>query len=192
MTELTNILIRLPVELKNRLDERAEDEHLSLNALAESALERRLAEPIPKETLRTQQSVARQVLPIIFAAESGGRDLSYKALLQAIGRDSDQGRMMGAVCDLIDAASALADVPLIALWRVKTATREHNPRAFADNPALKKALLDEARRHVFTEADKAAIEKALVELKDKGNRAAWRFVRKNRPKFAEPKGPSAE
>ncbi len=197
MTELTTLLIRLPLELKNRLEERTGDEGVaSTNAWVVDALEKLLGKPIPTQTLRTQHKIARQVLPLIFAAESEGRDLSYKALLQKIGRAPDEGRMMGAVCDLIDAASALAGVPLISLWRVKTAGREHNPRAFADNPGLKKALLDEARRHVFTDADQAAIQNALDELKDKGNRAAWRFVEENRPKFAtiaEPEGePSAE
>jgi hypothetical protein len=143
IAELTTLLIRLPVELKNRLDERAGEEGVAINTWVEDALKKVLNEPIPKETLRTQHSIARQVLPLIFAAESESRDLSYKALLQKIGRASNEGRMMGAVCDLIDAASAFAGVPLIALWRVKTAAREHNPRAFGNNPALKRALLDD-------------------------------------------------
>ena len=179
-----SLLIRLPPELKERIVERAEDEHLSLNAFAASALEKRLAEPIPEEALSIQHALARRVLPLIFAGENEGRFLTYKALLQEIGRDPrTNGRMMGAICDLIDAASVLGGVPLIALWRVKTATGEDNPRAFANCPAFRKELLDQARRHLFTESDRRAIVKSLSTLKGKGNRAAWRFVEENRPEF---------
>jgi hypothetical protein len=42
-----------------------------------------------------------------------------------------------------------------------------------------------ARAYQVWYADQAAIQNALEdELKDKGNRAAWRFVKENRPKFA--------
>ena len=196
------LLIRMPQELKARAVERAESEHVSLNALANSALETRLATPLPPAAeieLSIQHDLARRVLPHIFAAEQNGDDLKYSDLLRLIERNPrKEGRLMGNICDLLDAASVWADRPLISLWRVKNAKGEHNPDAFvttleklgaADPEAcaarFRKKLFDQARRHEFTDADQRAIEKALDELRDMGNRKAWDFVIAHRPDFAK-------
>lgn len=139
-----------------RIEERA-DELVAVNALAVTVLEKYLAAAVPKEKLRAQHALARQVLPLIFSAERKGCSLSARARARGEPPPANHAKPIGQACDLVDAASVLADVPLISLWRVKTTTGEHNPRAFAKQPAFRRALLDQARRHVFTEADQRAI-----------------------------------
>jgi hypothetical protein len=131
-----------------------------------------------------QHALARQALPLIFAAEWQDQPLNYAALAQAMGYKPRAGRMIGAVCDLLDAAAALAGVPLIGLWRVTMTNGGHNPRAFADRPALREWIFTKARWHSFTNADRDAIAEALDTLVGKSNRVAWRYVEQQRPKFA--------
>jgi hypothetical protein len=93
--------------------------------------------------------------------------------------------MIGGVCDLLDAAAALAGVPLISLYTVRTSSaREINPKAFADNPGLRATVIDRAKKHDFTQADFDAMIAALGELTGKGNTTAWRHVAAIRPEFA--------
>ena len=176
-----SILVRMSEELKASLAEEAKAKSVSLNALIVSKLDGRPAEP--NEGAMVQHSRAKEALELIFKAEFADEPLTYQSLLNALGLNPKGTQMMGGVCDLLDAAAALAGVPPIALWRVRSVKGEHNPKAFAPNHAFRKELMAQARHHHFTGEDYEAISRALDQLRGKGNRAAWRFVREQKPDF---------
>ncbi|MBB4395065.1 HNH endonuclease signature motif containing protein [Bradyrhizobium sp. ERR14] len=81
------------------------------------------------------------------------------------------------MCDLLDAAAALADVPLLALTTVLTANLRVNPEAWADiEPEIRTAIINRSKNHIFTRTDIAAIGAALEQLKGLSNRKAWPYL----------------
>lgn len=132
-----------------------------------------------------QHAEALRVLDLIRGAPVDGQLLTYQSVAAQLGRDPKRSsRAMAQVCDLLDAAAAHAEVPALALYRVRNANGKINPNAWKRNspPGLREAIIARARAHLFTEADYAAIERALVDLKGLGNRAAWRQVLGSRPR----------
>jgi 5-methylcytosine-specific restriction protein A len=109
--------------------------------------------------------------------------LTYQSAAQKLGRTIDHARAIAQVCDLLDAAAALAKVPLLALVAVRVSSGEINPKAWVkDAPAgVKEAIVNCSLGHTFTEDDFTAIENSLNELKDYGNRAAWVEVKRRIP-----------
>jgi 5-methylcytosine-specific restriction endonuclease McrA len=84
------------------------------------------------------------------------------------------------VCDLLDAATALARVPLLALIAVREASGDINRKAWTGSSVpdgLKERILIRSLEHDFAEQDFIAIAKALKELNGLGNHAAWDRVR---------------
>jgi hypothetical protein len=124
-----------------------------------------------------QHQEARKLLEVIHSAETGqGGPLDYKKAAKALGRDPEKNaKMVAQVCDLLDAAAALAGVPLLALVKVRELSGEINRKAFAD-VENRQAIIDRSLNHNFSDADFAEISKALGKLDGKGNRAAWQFV----------------
>lgn len=132
-----------------------------------------------------QHAEAFRVLALIRAAPPDGPMLTYQGVAAQLGRDpSRSSRAMAQVCDLLDAAAAHAEVPALALYRVRNANGKINPNAWTKNapPGLRDAIIARARGHRFTDADYAAIERALADLKGLGNRAAWQKVLGSRPR----------
>jgi hypothetical protein len=92
-------------------------------------------------------------------------------------------RAIAQVCDLLDAAAVLAKIPVLALLAVRVASGEINPKAWVKGtPAgVREAVIERSRAHIFTDADFAAIDKALIELEGYGNHAAWAEVKRRIP-----------
>lgn len=56
--------------------------------------------------------------------------LTYQSAAQKLGKEIDHARAIAQVCDLLDAAAALAKVPLLALVAVRVSSGEINPKAW--------------------------------------------------------------
>jgi 5-methylcytosine-specific restriction endonuclease McrA len=127
-----------------------------------------------------QNDEARRMLPIIVAAAKTHRLLNYQMMARELGRPKDNARMVAQVCDLLDAAAALAGVPLLALIVVRVASGEINPKAWAGSDAAhgrRQAIIDNSLAHQFTDKDFSAISVALDRLDGRSNIEAWKFVR---------------
>ena len=131
-----------------------------------------------------QHAEALRVLALIRAAGPDGPVLTYQTVAAKLGRDpGNSSRAIAQVCDLLDAAAAHAEVPALALVRVRNADEKINPNAWKKNapPGLREAIIQRAEAHLFTDADFTAIGKALAGLSGLGNRAAWKKVLDSRP-----------
>ena len=109
--------------------------------------------------------------------------LTYQTAAKKLGRTVDHARAIAQVCDLLDAAAALARVPLLALVAVRVSSGAINPKAWVKDtpPGVRESIIRRSLDHTFTDDDYAAIEKSLNELKDYGNRAAWVEVKRRIP-----------
>lgn len=131
-----------------------------------------------------QHQDALKVLAMIRAAYAVSEFLTYRSVAANLGRDpAKASRAVAQVCDLLDAAAAHAEVPALALVRVRNAADQINPMAWKRNapPWLRQAIIKRSEEHKFTDADFTAIERALTDLAGLGNRAAWRKVIGSRP-----------
>jgi hypothetical protein len=190
-TEITTaqLLLQIPADLKDRVQETAETEGVSVSAWAERLFE---ANVLPEEmTIDEEHKEARRLLPLLFEANRKHRFMTYVDAVEALGWDlRGSTRMMGKVAHLLDAAAVLANVPLIALHTVRAnGGSEVNPEAFLNDPEFRAQLLAEAAAHTFTQTDVANIEAQLDNLfrKGKGNRAAWQQIKKTNPRFKDVK-----
>jgi HNH endonuclease len=123
-------------------------------------------------------------LPIIVDAAASHQFLTYQTAAERIGRPKNHARMVAQVCDLLDAAAALADVPLLALITVLQVDLYVNRRAWTGNdvePWLREAIIKRSQQHTFTAADFKAIAEALQKLEGKSNLAAWAYLRELMP-----------
>ena len=122
---------------------------------------------------------ARKLLPIIVSAAASHQYLTYQTAAQKLGRPKNHARLVAQVCDLLDAAAAFADVPLLALITVLEADHRINRRAWtADDvePWIREGIIKRSQHHTFTQADFDAIAEALEKLEGKSNRAAWTYL----------------
>lgn len=127
--------------------------------------------------MTSQYEEAKRLLPIIAAVAKTGGHLTYQKAAEKLGRPRSNARTVAQVCDLLDAAAALADVPLLALTKVLTADLRVNPDAWAEiEPEIRTAIINRSKNHVFTQADIKAIGQALERLKGYSNRKAWPFL----------------
>jgi hypothetical protein len=127
--------------------------------------------------MTTQYEEAKRLLPIIAAAAKSGQHLTYQMAAQKLGRPKSNARTVAQVCDLLDAAAALADVPLLALTKVLTVDLRVNPDAWAEvEPAIRNAIINRSRNHTFTNSEIKAIGAALERLKGYSNRKAWPYL----------------
>ncbi|MCK1616240.1 HNH endonuclease [Bradyrhizobium sp. 159] len=127
--------------------------------------------------MATQYEEAKRLLPIIAAAAMSGQHLTYQIAAQKLGRPKNNARTVAQVCDLLDAAAALADVPLLALTTVLTANLRVNPDAWAEvEPEIRSAIINRSQNHTFTKSDISAIGAALERLKGYSNRKAWPYL----------------
>jgi len=130
-----------------------------------------------------QNEDARKLLGIITSAVKSDRLLTYKSAAELLGRypPENHSRAVAQMCDLLDAAAALAGVPLLALVAVRINSGEINPKAWRENGTRRKAIIEKSKGHRFTNADFKAISAALKKLDGKGNRTAWEYVRRQIP-----------
>jgi hypothetical protein len=132
-----------------------------------------------------QHAEARKLLDVIASAVATHRLLTYRSAAKALGRDpANNSRMVAQVCDLLDAAAALAGTPLLALVMVRELSGEINRKAWTGEdtkPGRREAIINRSLSHRFTSDDFRAISEALERLDGKSNRAAWKFVRETIP-----------
>jgi hypothetical protein len=94
-----------------------------------------------------------------------------------MGRPANHARAVAQMCDLLDAAAALAGVPLLALVAVKDASGEINKMAWKKEYGPRRdAIIGRSESHIFTANDFAAIKGAINDLGTRGNRTAWKYV----------------
>lgn len=131
-----------------------------------------------------QHAEALRILALIRDLAPDAPVLNYQTVAGMLGRDpKTSSRAMAQVCDLLDAAAAHAEVPSLALVKVRNAAGQINPNAWKKNapPGLREKIIKRAKAHEFTDDDFQAIERALADLTGLGNRAAWKWVRESRP-----------
>ncbi|HEY5305836.1 MAG TPA: HNH endonuclease signature motif containing protein [Pseudolabrys sp.] len=128
-----------------------------------------------------QHTEARRLLQILAAAVPD-QILTYTTAAEALGRDpKTNSRMVAQCCDLLDAAAAMAGVPLLALFWVREKSGKINHKAWKDHgPEVRNAVIALSQRHTFTDADFAAIKEALNVLKGRGNHKAWDWIREQK------------
>jgi hypothetical protein len=87
------------------------------------------------------------------------------------------------VCNLLDAAAALAEKPPMALYTVCSETGVTNPRSVWTNTldSLRELLIKEASTHRLTSDDATAIKSALKLLREMGRIAAGRRIHVLKP-----------
>jgi hypothetical protein len=130
-----------------------------------------------------QHQLAHHLLSIIRDANAIDRLLTYQIAAKELGRPIHHARAIAQVCDLLDAAAALAQIPMMALVKVRATNGEINPKAWVkDIPAgVREAIINRSLSYKFTEEDFSALEKSLFLLKGYGNLAAWKEVRNRIP-----------
>ena len=128
---------------------------------------------------KIQHEDARRALEFISQAVKQRKCLTYQDVAQRLGRTPppNHARAVAQMCDLLDAAAALADVPLVALFWVRPSPDKINPKAWKENSERRARIIERSRKHSFTKSDFRAIIKALNELDGRGNRKAWKYVR---------------
>lgn len=134
-----------------------------------------------------QHQLARQVLNLIKEGNATHRLLTYQSVAKALGRTPDSARAIAQVCDLLDAATALANIPLLALVAVRATSGEINPKAWVkDTPVgVKNLIIKRSLSHTFTDDDFVAVEMSLNELAGYGNKTAWQVVKRRIPNLYE-------
>lgn len=121
------------------------------------------------------------LLPIVRDALLQQRLLTYESAAIELGRGKDHARAVAQMCDLLDAAAAYARVPLLALVVVREKSGHINRKAWAGDDVprgMREQVISKSMSHHFTEENFAAIGASLDTLKDCGNRAAWKKVRR--------------
>ncbi|MCK1289373.1 MULTISPECIES: HNH endonuclease [unclassified Bradyrhizobium] len=129
--------------------------------------------------MTVQHDEARKLLPIIIKAAKSNQYLTYQDVAEKLGRPRNNARAVAQVCDLLDAAAAFADVPLLALVVVLNAQKKINPKAWTAKyvePGIRDGIIRRSKGHTFTDADFKGIAEALSKLKGKSNRMAWKYL----------------
>lgn len=123
-----------------------------------------------------QHTEAERLLRIIAKAKQSNTVLTYTSAANELGRSDDNARMVAQACDLLDAAAALAGLPLLALTAVREKDGSLNHKAWEDS-SYRSAIFDRSAGHDFTNQDYEAILRALAQLGGMGNKRAWAHVR---------------
>ena len=126
-----------------------------------------------------QHEGARKLLHIISSAVKANQFLTYKRAAKLLGRKPPEShsRAVAQMCDLLDAAAALAGVPLLALVQVRSAGGNINPKAWRREGKLRKAIIAKSMSHNFSVSDFSAIASALTKMEGLGNEKAWKDVK---------------
>lgn len=182
------LTLRLSADLKDRVEATSIAEGVSVNVWVERLVE---ANALPeKKTMSVQHKEPRRLLPpalepsVPFEEKTIGEQHKeahrlLSLLFEASRRDWDlraSTRMKGDITDLLDAAAVLAGVPLIALYTLRGS--RPTCEALNNDPDLCEQLLEEAKRHAFTQTDIANIEAQLDKLLllGMGHTGSWRHI----------------
>jgi hypothetical protein len=115
---------------------------------------------------------------MIVAARKADKRLTYSSIAIELGRDPKGGpRYVGQVCNKLDAAAALAGVPVLALDVVHTKGDEVNPKAMPRAADYRQKIIERAKAHEWTEDDFAALGLGANQLLPLGRKKAWNHVR---------------
>ena len=130
-----------------------------------------------------QHELARKVLSLIRRQKESDTPLTYTTVAIKFGLTKKSARAIAQVCDLLDAASALANTPMLALVKVRSSNGEINPKAWVKHTpeGVRDKIIKRSLAHTFTDNDYTAIEQALQELSGLGNRSAWAEVKNRVP-----------
>ncbi len=123
-----------------------------------------------------QHRDARKLLRIISSNIANSEKLTYRDAAILMGRPPNHSRAVAQMCDLLDAAACLADVPLLALLEVRNKSKGINPKAFKKDNLLREAIIKRSSDYQFDAADIKAISQAIGNLGQRGNRRAWKYV----------------
>jgi len=125
-----------------------------------------------------QHKDAQKLLGIISSAMAKGHLLTYREAADLLGRPSNHSRAVAQVCDLLDAAACLAGVPLVALVAVRADSQKINPKAWKEERGSRRdAIIHRSLVHKFGSSDFRQISRSLRDLRPRGNRKSWRYVR---------------
>ena len=127
-----------------------------------------------------QHELALRLLTIISESPKH-RLLTYQIAAKELGRNpKNNARATASACDLLDAAAALAGVPLLALVAVKEVDGNINKKAWVKGTpeGVRDAIIEKSCNYEFTSADYLAIKNSLLMLKGYGNRKAWAEVKR--------------
>jgi hypothetical protein len=114
-----------------------------------------------------QHQDARRLLGIISSATKSSQLLTYREAAKLLGRVPAQNhsRATAQMCDLLDAATCLAGIPLLALVKVRDESGGINPKAWKDYPRpQREAIIKHSEAHQFLPSDFKAISRALDDL----------------------------
>jgi len=131
-----------------------------------------------------QHKDAQKLLRIIFSARAKGNQLTYRKAAELLGRvpPENHSRAIAQMCDLLDAAACFAGVPLLALVAVLEESGEINQKAWkTEYGPRREAIKNRSLHHHFVDADYKSISSALKELRPRGNRMAWKFLKELYP-----------
>ena len=123
-----------------------------------------------------QSVTAPKLLPHIIHAYKRGKLLNYGLAAQAVGQLASSARPIGQVCNLIDAATAWAGLPLLALHVVRSVSGTVNENAFRGNAFEEQhrtAILERSASHKFTEQDFNRIADGLRSFAGYSAHSAW-------------------
>ena len=92
-----------------------------------------------------QHEGARKLLRLISSPSTNKTPLTYKQAAKLLGRipPGRHSRAVAQMCDLLDAAAALAGVPLLALVRVLANNLKINPRAWKEIAGIRRTKADD-------------------------------------------------
>lgn len=98
-----------------------------------------------------QNVEAQKILSFLKPVVLAGERLNYQSVAQKLGRDPKKNaRMVAQVCDMLDAAAVLADVPLMALISVLDASNSINSEAWSGPTVpqgFREAVIKRSRSH---------------------------------------------
>jgi hypothetical protein len=127
---------------------------------------------------KIQHTDALRALGFIIEAYKAKEALTYQTLAIKLGRDfNTNAKAVAQMCDKLDAAAAIAGVPLLALRVVRNVDGEINPKAFKKRGALRDKIIERSLAHYFTEDDFLKMKEAMEGLQTLGNRKSWALVR---------------
>jgi hypothetical protein len=132
-----------------------------------------------------QHAGARKLLDIIASAGTNDELPSYKTAAKLLGRpESIPALLLKCVTCLTPQRLWLGYRSSHSL-RCVTVRERSTQRLGKKTLKHRNSILERSKNHRFTAADFKAISRALMQLEGRGNRAAWRYARRQ-PGFVEP------
>jgi predicted HNH restriction endonuclease len=128
-----------------------------------------------------QHKLAHDILSIIRDQDTNSEPLTYSSVAIKLGRNKKHAKTVAQACDLLDAAAAYANVPLLALVAIRALSGNINPKAWANEigSGYRNKIINCSLSHIFTDEDYHEIEASLISLQGYGNHSAWEYIEGN-------------